>query len=41
MKIVILDGALENTPYKWKTYLSDLVLTLRKNDHEVKNRVEY
>ena len=35
MKIVILDGALENTPQNWNAYLSDLVLTLRKKDHQV------
>jgi len=35
MKIVILDGALENTPKNWNTYLRDLALTLRKNNHEI------
>ena len=35
MKIVILDGALENTPENWIAYLNDLVSTLRKNNHQV------
>jgi len=39
MKIVILDGALESTPKKWKAYLSDLVLTLRKNNHEISHLI--
>ena len=35
MKIVILDGALENTPKNWSAYLNDLTLTLKENNHEV------
>ena len=35
MKIVILDGALENTPKNWKVYLSDLTSALKKNNHQV------
>jgi len=35
MKIVILDGALENTPKSWSVYLSDLTSALKENNHEV------
>jgi len=35
MKIVILDGALENTLKNWSAYLNGLTLTLKENNHEV------
>ena len=35
MKIVILDGALENTPKNWEAYLSGLIATLKRNNHQV------
>ena len=35
MKIVILDGALENTPKNWSAYLSELTATLKENNHQV------
>ena len=35
MKIVILDGALENTPKNWSEYLSGLTAALKGNDHQV------
>ena len=35
MRIVILDGALENTPKNWSAYLNDLTSTLKENNHEV------
>jgi multimeric flavodoxin WrbA len=35
MKIVILDGALENIPQNWNAYLSDLISTLKENNHQV------
>ena len=35
MKIVILDGALEKTPQNWNAYLSDLISTLKENNHQV------
>jgi len=39
MKIVILDGALENTPQNWKTYLDGLVLTLKENNHQISHLI--
>ena len=35
MKIVILDGASENTPKKWEAYLRGLIATLKRNNHQV------
>jgi multimeric flavodoxin WrbA len=41
MKIVILDGALENTPKTWNKYLRDLTKVLDKKGHEVNHFILY